>query len=79
MNSYETITNVVEKRKIEGKLLLKMKIMEECGDNISMVEVEIVQKKKSNVDKRLFENEVEEWLRRKEHVPNGIIHTYLKR
>ena len=53
--------------------------MEECGDNISMVEVEIVQKKKSNVDKRLIENEVEEWLRRKEHVPNGIIHISLKR
>ena len=49
-----------------------MKIMEECGDSISSVEVEIVQKKKSNVDKKLIEKEVDQWLRREEHVPNGI-------
>ena len=52
--------------------MVTMKIMEESGEGNSIVEVEIVQKKKSNVDKRLIENEVEEWLRRKEHVPNGI-------
>ena len=46
--------------------------MEECGDSISSVEVEIVQKKKSNVDKKLIEKEVDQWLRREEHVPNGI-------
>ena len=49
-----------------------MKIMEEGGDSISSVEVEIVQKKKSNVDKKLIEKEVDQWLRREEHVPNGI-------
>ena len=49
-----------------------MKVMEEGGDSISSVEVEIVQKKKSNVDKKLIEKEVDQWLRREEHVPNGI-------
>ena len=50
-----------------------MTIMEESGDIIQNIEVEIVLQKKSNVDKKYIEKLVDDWLRRKEHVPNGIL------
>ena len=43
------------------------------GDQpIINVEIEIVQKKKSLIDKKTIEKDVDIWIRKQEHVPNGI-------
>ena len=46
------------------------------GDQpIINVEIEIVQKKKSLIDKKTIEKDVDIWIRKQEHVPNGIMLT----
>jgi len=44
------------------------------GDQpIINVEIEIVQRKKSLIDKKTIEKDVDIWIRKQEHVPNGIM------
>jgi len=46
--------------------------MDGDSDNIHSIEAEIVQIRKSNIDKKKLEKEVDEWLRNNEYVTNGV-------
>ena len=50
-----------------------MKMNGDNNFNIANVDVEIVQLKRSNIDKEVLERHVDEWLRRREYVTNGEV------
>ena len=44
----------------------------DCKNLLQNIDVEIVQKKKCNVDKKTIEKHADEWLRKNEYVSNGV-------